>query len=205
MKEKFTGMKSEISWPLTYFAIGLVWFSIILIIGVIVLLFYTLFEYDFTYYLQSHPDRLLVIVILEPILIFLCIVLMIHVVKAKKRYFHRVVVDETGVHVYNNTNDLILQTLYTELCKSDDMYVPDISSKIHSNPKLRTTLRIFKKDKTGETIEQSIDFNYYYFVIKNKYDLYRHFLQGVEIFRPDLKIGQRVRDQFQLPSETLQT
>ncbi|AZA65814.1 hypothetical protein EG345_14565 [Chryseobacterium carnipullorum] len=59
MKEKFKIMESEINWPLTYVALGLVWLTITIIIAVIVLLFYKLFDHGFNDFSSDRGHFLL--------------------------------------------------------------------------------------------------------------------------------------------------
>lgn len=201
MKEKFKIMESEINWPLTYVALGLVWLTITVIIAVIVLLFYKLFDHGFND-LSSDRGHFFVILIAEAILISCCLFLIIHIIGAKNKYFKRIVVDEKGVHIYNYKKELIYKTLYTELCKSNDPFLPDVSDKTNTQPSFTKSLRIFKKNKTDQIHATLIDFNYSYYLFKNKPELYRHFLQGIQIFRSDLTIGQYTLEEYNLTDET---
>ncbi|HBV15202.1 hypothetical protein [Chryseobacterium carnipullorum] len=201
MKEKFKIMESEINWPLTYAALGLVWLTITIIIAVIVLLFYKLFDHGFNDF-SSDRGHFFVILIAEAILISCCLFLIIHIIDAKNKYFKRIVVDAKGAHTYNYKKELIDNTLYSDLCKSDDPFLPDVSDNTSTQPSFTKSLRIFRKNKSNQIDTTFIDFNYSYYQFKNKPELYRHFLQGIQIFRPDITIEQYTLEEYNLTDET---
>lgn len=200
-QNKFKITESEINRPVAYFAISLVWLSIIAVINVIVLLLYHLFEHGFSEYFAYRPDRFFIIVIAEILLIALSFFLIIHMIGVRKRYFRRVVVDEKGVYIYNYRNNIVGHTLYTELSLSNDPFTPDVSGKTNSQHSLTKSLRIFKKNKVGTIQETVIDFNFGFYTLKNKYELYRYFLQGVQACRPDLKISEYTLEDYHLTGE----
>lgn len=200
-QNKFKITESEINRPVTCFAISLVWLSIIAVANVIAVLFYDLFEHGFGEYFAYRPDRFFIILIAEILLITLSFFLIIHMIGVRKRYFRRVVIDEKGVYIYNYRNKIVNRTLYTELSLSNTPFVPDVSGKTNSQPSLTKSLRIFKKNKTGEIQETVIDFNFGFYILKNKYELYRHFLQGVQTFRTDLKISDYTLKEYNLTGE----
>ncbi|PQA95285.1 hypothetical protein B0A69_07540 [Chryseobacterium shigense] len=201
MKQKFKIMESEINRPLTYAALGLVWVTIAVIMTITVLLFYKLFEHGF-HDLSYNRSHFFMILITEAILISCCLFLIIHIVGAKKKYFKRIVVDENGAHVYNYKKELIDNTLYSDLCKSKDPFLPDVSDNTSTQPSFTKSLRIFRKNKSNQIETTFIDFNYSYYQFKNKSELYRHFLQGIQIFRPDLTIGQYTLEEYNLTDKT---
>lgn len=198
MKEKFKVMESKINWPLMYVAGSLIWLVIISVAVVIFFLFNEIFGSGFMNDLEYRSSHFFILLFAEIGLILCCLFLIYLMVNFKKKYFRRITIDENGVCVYNIRSEIIHQTLYSDLHHSNDVYFPDISHRIHSQPSFRITLRIFTKDKTGQIREESIDLSNHSFSIKNKFELYRHFLYGIQTFRPELKIGQRTAEQYNL-------
>ncbi|MGC5745857.1 hypothetical protein [Chryseobacterium sp. NFX27] len=203
MKEKFKVMESEINRPMMYLAGSLIWLVIISVAVVIFLLFSEISGSGFMNDLEYRPSRFFILLFTEIGLVFCCLFLIYLMVNFKKKYFRRIIIDENGVSVYNIQHEMIHQTLYSELHHSNDIYFPDISHRIHSQPSFRITLRIFKKNKTGQIMEESIDLNNNSFNIKNKFELYRHFLYGIQTFRPELTIGQRTAEYFNLETHRI--
>ncbi|KFF03621.1 hypothetical protein IX38_11690 [Chryseobacterium luteum] len=200
MKEKFKVMESKINRPLMYLAGSLIWLVIISVAVVIFFIFREISGSGFMNNMEYRALHFFILIFAEACLVLCCLFLIYLMVNFKKKYFRRIIVDEKGVSVYNIRNEMIHQTLYADLHHSNDVYLPDISHRIHSQPSFRITLRIFKKDKTGQIKEESIDLDNNSFSIKNKFELYRHFLNGIQTFRPELKIGQRTAEQYNLES-----
>lgn len=104
----------------------------------------------------------------------------------RKRIANKIVVNRSGLLFYNSKNEVTEQILYSELCFSKqnfDIYtINPIGSSII--PLLEVTIQQEKKD--GEI--RRVDMNLPLHVVKNKAVLYAHFMHGISVFRPDLKI-----------------
>lgn len=198
MQEKFATLESEINWPLTYFGITLVWTGIIATAVVIFTLSYEILDYGFMDYLYAKPDKFFTLLIAGIVLIAVSVFLIIYMTKGRKNDYRRVIVDEKGIGMYNTENKLVSSFLYTELCPSNDRYFSDVSSRTGYQPYFTHSLLVFKHDKSGETVMSQISFNHNYYSFKNKHELYRHFLLGIQTFRPDLKINSRTLEEYDL-------
>ncbi|MFZ4927686.1 hypothetical protein [Chryseobacterium sp. Mn2064] len=200
MTEKFPAIESKANRPLTYFFLGMIWLAIIAILAVIGFVFENIYDH-FRYYIKNDLVIFILFVLALLLLLFCCIALIMSVTFRKKQKPRRVIVDEKGATFYNNRNSIIETILYRDLQsaknQSDDVYVYNTQSVRYP----KTTLRIYLKDTKGEIIFTSVDFNFEMTILNNQYDLYRHFLKGVQQFRPDLKISQQTIDQYYLTSE----
>lgn len=200
MKEKFNVVESEINWPLTYLGVSLIWLVTVSVLVTVFFLFYEILDYGFADYLNDKPSDFFILLFAGVSLIVCCAFLIFLMLNYKKKYFRKTIINEKGASVYNIKNEIVAQTLYAQLCHSNDVYFPDISHTIHNQPNFRIVLRVFKKDENNTVTEQSVDFNYNYLSVKNKRELYRHFLIGIQTFRPELKIGQRTMENYHLKS-----
>lgn len=123
-----------------------------------------------------------------------------HYIIRRKNITSKIVVDSSGLLFYNSKNEIVQQTLYTELQSSKqnfDIYTvtPVGSSMV---PLLEVTVQ---HDKRNEETKR-IDINLPLHVIKNKFTLYAHFMHGISIFRPDLKIDPMALRSFSIDPKT---
>lgn len=120
----------------------------------------------------------------------------------EKAKIRKVTIDEKGATFYNSRNQIVDTVLYSELqhsrSSSADIYLHNNTQTVKYG---KITLKVFLRDKTGEMILKNIDFNFEYIILSNTYDLYRHFLKGVQHFRPDLAIGRQTIEHYSLTSE----
>ncbi|MDR2238461.1 MAG: hypothetical protein LBE92_20225 [Chryseobacterium sp.] len=201
MTEKFTVMESEINWPLTYFGIILVWIGILITAGVVLILSYDILDYGFTDYLYYKTGQFFTLVVAGAVILALSVLMIFYMIRGRKRDYRKVVVDEKGIYMYDSGNTIISAFLYAELCPSNEIYFPDIGGKTSYKPVFAQSLLVFKPNKSGETVMHSISLHHNYYSFKNKYELYRHFLLGIQTFRPDLKIGHRTLEEYALTPE----
>lgn len=115
--------------------------------------------------------------------------------KDKKHATQQITINHKGIH-YHKLNGNIESILYSELTKSNHPYTEDIYAKtIGINESRRTVLKLFHQG-----IEKSILFqhtNIFFTRLSiNTRDLRSHFIQGITLFRPDLKISQQVFTSF---------
>lgn len=204
MTEKFNTIESKINKPITYFLMGIIWIAVILIIVVIGFVFDHLYS-NFRRYLENDPGIFFVLLIAQFFLMFCCIALIMALTYRKKQKIRKAVVDENGVTFYNYQNVIIETILYHDLKparnSSTDVYVFNTQT-VKSG---KTTLQVYLKNKAGEIEPTRVDFNFELVILSNQYDLYRHFLKGIQHFRPDLKISQQTINQYNLSSEPQKT
>ncbi|MGN7866046.1 hypothetical protein [Chryseobacterium sp. 22458] len=196
MTEKFGTLESKINKLFTYFITGIIWLSIVLIIAVIGSVFDIIFR-------RWNDDigMFIIIVIAQILLIFCCTALIMSFTYRRKQKIRKVMINEEGATFYNSRNHIVDTVLYSELqhskSSSADIYVRNTQTVKYG----KITLIVFLRDKTGEMILKNIDFNFEYVILSNQYELYRHFLKGVQRFRPDLEIGRQTIEQYSLTTE----
>ncbi|MDR6457128.1 hypothetical protein J2786_000221 [Chryseobacterium vietnamense] len=204
MTEKFQAIESKINKPVTYFFMGIIWIAIILIIVIIGVIFGHIYNH-FRQYLENDPGIFFTLIIALLLLIFCAIALIMALTYRKKQRIRKAVVDEKGVTFYNNQNTIIDTLLYEELqstqSSSDDVFVLNTQTVKYG----KTTLQIYQKDRTGKIIQAPVDLNLQLVIVSNQYELYRHFLKGIQHFRPDLKISLQTIEQYNLSSEPQKT
>lgn len=98
-------------------------------------------------------------------------------------------VDCYGIH-HHQYNGIIQSILYKELESSAEAYVSDIDRKIGT--KYSPGYIFGFKEGKQIPIQFSKPENGLTYIPKNKYDLIGHFLQGVTLFCPHIKISQAV-------------
>lgn len=204
MTEKFQIIESKINKPITYFLMGIMWIAVILIITVIGFVFDLIYN-NFRQYLEHDHGIFFTLLIAQILLIFCCIALIMVLTYRKKQKIRKAVVDQEGVTFYNNRNVIIETILYKDLQpdqnSSNDVHVYNTQPVKYG----KTTLQVYLKNKAGEIMPTTIDFNFELLILSNKYDLYRQFLKGVQHFRPDLKISLQTIEQYNITSETQKT
>ncbi|MDR6485883.1 hypothetical protein J2799_000368 [Chryseobacterium vietnamense] len=204
MTEKFQAIESKINKPVTYFFMGIIWIAIILIIVIIGVIFGHIYNH-FRQYLENDPGIFFTLIIALLLLIFCAIALIMALTYRKKQRIRKAVVDEKGVTFYNNQNTIIDTLLYEELqstqSSSDDVFILNTQTVKYG----KTTLQIYRKDRTGKIIQAPVDLNLQLVIVSNQYELYRHFLKGIQHFRPDLKISPQTIEQYNLSSEPQKT
>lgn len=204
MTEKFQIIESKINKPITYFLMGIIWIAIILIIVVIGVVFDNLY-YHFRQYLENDPGIFFTLLIALLLLIFCAIALIMALTYRKQKKVRKAIVDEKGVTFYNTQNTIIETILYSDLQPakkpSDDVYVRNTQTVKYG----KTTLHVYLKNKAGKIVLSTVDFNFELVILHNQYDLYHHFLKGIQHFRPDLKISLQTIEQYNLTSEPQKT
>ncbi|WP_077415308.1 hypothetical protein [Chryseobacterium sp. JV274] len=204
MTEKFQTIESKINKPITYFLMGIIWIAVILIIVVIGIVFDLIYN-NFKQYLENDPGILFTLFVAQLLLLGCSIALIMALTYRKKEKIRKAVVDDKGITFYNNQNTIIETVFYNNLHQaqnsSDDVYVRNTQTVKYG----KTTLQVYMKNKTGEIVPLTVDFNFELVILRNQYDLYRHFLKGIQHFRPELKITQQTIEQYNLSSEPQKT
>ncbi|MGG7467086.1 hypothetical protein ACVVIH_23940 [Chryseobacterium arthrosphaerae] len=196
MTEKFRTLESRINKPFTYFITAIIWLSIILILFVIA----SVFDYIFRHW-KDDTGIFIILVIAQILLIFCCTALITSLTYRRKQKIRKVTINEKGATFYNSRNQIVDTVLYSELqhsrSSSADIYLHNTQTVKYG----KITLKVFLRDKTGEMILKTIDFSFEYVILSNTYDLYRHFLKGVQHFRPDLAIDRQTIEHYSLTTE----
>ncbi|MDG4653223.1 hypothetical protein [Chryseobacterium arthrosphaerae] len=196
MTEKFRTLESRINKPFTYFITAIIWLSIILILFLIG----SVFDYIFRHW-KDDTGLFIILVIAQILLISCCTALITSLTYRRKQKIRKVTLDEKGATFYNSRNQIVDTVLYSELqhsrSSSADIYLHNTQTVKYG----KITLKVFLRDKTGEMILKTIDFSFEYVILSNTYDLYRHFLKGVQHFRPDLAIDRQTIEHYSLTTE----
>ncbi|RXM40897.1 hypothetical protein BOQ62_03400 [Chryseobacterium sp. CH21] len=204
MIEKFQTIESKINKPITWFLMGMMWIAVILIIVVIGVVFDLIYN-NFRQYLEHDLGIFFTLLIAQLLLILCCIALIMALTYRKKQKIRKAVVDEKGVTFYNHQHVIMETILYYDLKparnSSTDVHVYNTQPIKYG----KTTLQVYLKNKTGEIVPTTIDFNFEWIILSNQYDLYCQFLKGVQHFRPDLRISQQAINQYNLSSEPQKT
>lgn len=118
----------------------------------------------------------------------------------KRKIASKIIVDHSGLLFYNSYDEIVEKVLYSELSSSTQSFDIYIVKPLNSGivPLLEITV---KPEKEDEKIMR-VDMNLPLHVVKNKYTLYAHFLHGVSIFRPDLKIDPAVLLAYSIDPDT---
>jgi len=196
-------MESRINHYATNFGALLVWIIVVIFTGLAIFTLYELAQRDVLSYFKNQPLRFLGLALV----IILCsaagFFIASYLLKIKKHHRYNILVNDQGAFIFSQDGKISEQFLYSELCAAEENYNSDISVLI--NYRFNTTkLIIHQKTGSGEIKKLNLSFQREYYVIKNRFQLYRHFLKGVQIFRPDIKIQYHTLLHFQLiPSPEL--
>lgn len=191
---KFPRKESVINWWTTgllrlVFFLILGSFFTLFILGPVYGIYNKGFKYMFSIALACWAFSLLILI---PIVRYYII--------RRKRTADKIIIDSTGLLFYNSKNEIVDHILYKELHTSNqnfDIYtVNPVGSGIV--PLLEITLQPEQKDIT----RRRIDMNLSLYAVKNKSDLYAHFLKGITIFRPDLTIDPMALKSFSIDPNT---
>lgn len=113
--------------------------------------------------------------------------------KRREKRITQIVIDSQGVHDYSN-QELVRSLKYTELMPNPENGKYDVF--IHSGQDTDMTLCFYVSDPATHEIKlQGFALNAD-FVITNGNALKKHFVKGIIIFRPDLKIDPGVFDLY---------
>lgn len=110
-------------------------------------------------------------------------------------------VDCHGIH-HHQYNGIVQSILYTQLENSREIYVKDIDRKIGT--KYSPGYIFGFKEGKQIPIHFSKPDNGMTYIPKNKYQLIGHFLQGVVLFSPHIKISQAVYMDYFINPETFE-
>lgn len=118
----------------------------------------------------------------------------------RKRVASKIVINDRGLLFYNSKEEITDQILYTALHKSHQNF--DVYTVAAVGGSIVALLEITVKSEEKEEIQRRIDMNLPLHVVKNKFALYAHFMHGIAVFRPDLKIDPMALKSFSIDPDT---
>lgn len=168
----------------------------------ILVLFFCLFVVGPAYgiYKRGFQTMLSTALICWAISLFILIPVTRQYIIKRKSIARRIVVDSTGILFYNSKNEITEKILYTALRPSKQNFDVYTISPIGSGiaPLLEITVQPEKKNESTQRIDMNLPFR----IVKNKPSLYAHFMHGISVFRPDLRIDPSALKSFSVNSDT---
>ncbi|MCS3529461.1 hypothetical protein [Chryseobacterium sp. JUb7] len=193
----FPSIKSEINqwgaWLIQITLLGLLLFSFVLFF---LLPIYGIYKRGIT-------------VMLWPSVICFSISFLILIPALRYYFFKRhqlareITVTEKGLLFYNTKKEVTEKILYSELCSSGQAF--DIKTVNTMNSGIIPLLEVYVQPESHEPKMIRLDMNLPLHVVNNKYELYAHFLQGISVFRPDLKIDPIVLHNYLIDKDSWKT
>jgi len=203
-KDNFPEIKSEPSWFWTW-CIRIVFFPLF---GSLVLLFYIT---PFLFYVDDTIEggQLFAFgIIYYPIVIWLSYIAVRYLKRIKSKAVRHITVNREGIF-YEQLNGTVESLLYSQLAKSsDDFNIYDVfigSNLVYTGTSTyrQTFLKVFLKGNEQKVRPFHGDVAYSYYA-GNSRTLRSHFIQGVTLFRPDLRIAPNVYSEFSIHPETFE-
>lgn len=203
-KDNFPEIKSEPNWFWTW-CIRIMFFPLF---GLLVLFFYitpVLFYVDDTI---EGGQFFAFGIIYYPIVIWLSYIAVRHLKRIKSRAVRHITVNREGIF-YEQLDGTVESLLYSQLeVSSDDMIVYDIfidSNLVYTGNSMisQRFLKVFLQGNEQEVrpFHPGVVYSYY---AGNSRTLRSHFIQGITLFRPDLRIAPNVYSEFSIHPETFE-
>lgn len=197
-KEKFSALESEINRRATNFGLVLIWITVLLFAGIALLWVNQIIRPDFLKYYSRNTSDFLASLIIIFISASTSFYLARYLLTGKYNKYS-VTVNDQGAFIFDCYGKISEQVLYTDLQATTEKYGSDIS--LEFNRKLnKQWLVIYKKTESNEVVKYNLSFQKDFYALKNNYELYQHFLRGVQMFRPDIKIHYHTAIHFKIIS-----
>ena len=203
-KGNFPEIKSEPNWFWTW-CIRMVFFPLF---GLLVLCFYIA---PFAFYIDGTIEggQLFAFgIFYYPIVIWLGYIAIRYLKRIKSKAVRCITVNREGIF-YDQINGTVESLLYSQLEKStDDMIVYDVfigSNLVYTGTSTyrQTFLKVFLKGDEQEVRPFHPDVGYSYYAGNSRL-LRGRFIQGITLFRPDLRIAPNVYSEFSIHPETFE-
>src|SRR5690606_8524584 len=203
-KDNFPEIKSEPNWFWTW-CIRVVFFPLF---GLIVLLFYVL---PSLFYIDGTIEGRQLFafgIIYYPIVIWLSYIALRYLIRIKSKAVRHITVNREGIF-YEQLDGTVESLLYSQLAKSsNDFNIYDVfigSNLVYTgNSTYRQTfLKVFLKGNEQKVRPFHPDVAYSYYA-GNSRKLRSHFIQGITLFRPDLRIAPNVYSEFSIHPQTFE-
>lgn len=114
----------------------------------------------------------------------------------------KIIVNENGLLYCNKKGKTVRQVLYNDLVSSGKDF--DVSTVNTTSSGIIPMLEVFTASEKDDSAVSRIEMNLPLHVVKHRYMLFAHFLRGITIFRPDLKIAPQVFPNYFIDPETWQ-
>ncbi|MFD2909019.1 hypothetical protein ACFSX9_09740 [Flavobacterium ardleyense] len=197
-KQNFSELESEPSWLITkVLRLILTIFTFIMLV-----LFYSM---PILFYMENYFDAIVALIFIPVyylVLTLLIVKLIEHILKVKPTAIEYIIVDKIGVH-YHRLDGEIESVFYKNLERSPLGIVYDIYPRtvaLSTAPAL-LIVRINRLEHAINFRKTDLFYSYY---TKNHRALLAHFIKGVKIFRPDLRISSSVYSEFCIDEKTMQ-
>lgn len=181
----------------------LTFFPIILIIPILIFILPALLVHENSFYFNSQAGEVIFLLVTYSILIYLSWLIFKFLKKASQKSTIKIEVNDKGIH-YFHLNGETSAILYKNLVSSGNPYSGDIYSK--SRYKAPVVLCVNLKDPLSKmaserivTFDTDIAYNQY---VGNKRALIGHFIKGITLFRPDLKVSDGAYSNFFIDKQT---
>ncbi|AJW65110.1 hypothetical protein VO54_03684 [Elizabethkingia miricola] len=152
----------------------------------------------FLLYIGEYGTGLLILLVFSGILIFWRLS-----VYEKKSQIKRMIVNKDGIFYYDDKNKVADKILYTDLCGNgltydigvnlENKYHPVKEFTVFNPGKRRIRFHLELVNTNLKTLVQTLNNEYINSnllngAMNNEVELQKHFIRGIQIFRPDLKI-----------------
>ncbi|OJV52464.1 MAG: hypothetical protein BGO31_07380 [Bacteroidetes bacterium 43-16] len=190
--DNFPALSSRHSRGLTFFIKGFGWFfSVFIFVCAIVTAIMVFSKKSFT----PGVEILQIGICLLLLLLFGWLILF-SLRKSQKNNFTRLVVDINGICYYNDTG-CIKKMLFVDLKSGPDTDYYDVFLNDPGEDGPYYLLFYLIDSTTGKLKIGSVDFNTQTVII-NSNKIHRHFIKGIQLFRPDLRIAPGVLDLYRI-------
>lgn len=195
-KDNFPEIISSPDWMCTWLIRSVFAF----IFGLLMVLFYTL---PVLFYIDGTIDENTIIafmLIYYPSIIWLTVFIIRYLRRIKGNSVQRIWVNEKGVF-YEKINGTVTSLHYDQLESSQPPVIYDVFPKTFR--KGPTVLRVFVGGKEQTVSFENTDVAYSYYT-GNHRELRSLFIQGIQLFRPDLRIAPYVYSSFYINPKTFE-
>jgi len=112
----------------------------------------------------------------------------------------KIIINETGLLYCNSKGEIASKILYSDLVASGKEF--DVLSVLPPSSGVMPMLEVFTASEKEGRAALRIEMNLPLHVVSDRLTLYAHFLQGISIFRPDLKIAPQVFQNYFIDPKT---
>ncbi|MBW1655186.1 hypothetical protein [Flavobacterium quisquiliarum] len=197
-KENFPKVTSQRNVPVTllvYVLFGLLCFAMLLLFAVLPL------SIQLEHNSRLSNGEMIFDLIYFPLLLWGVWALCRNYQHQKLKKIISISVDHNGIH-HHQYNGAVESILYKELERSTEIYVSDIDRKIGT--KYSPSYIFGFKEGKQIPIHFSKPADGMTYIPKNKYQLIGHFLHGVSLFSPNLKVSQAVYTDYFINPKTFE-
>lgn len=203
MQEDFPVLESRINKRASVIGKVLIIFLALLIFSTLIVPISEFIKYGFIEYFLYRTQIFFALLFMIVLVLGSCSYLIMLLVDSKKTDKVKIVINKEGAFFYDENGKAVRKYLYSELCKSSTQF-SDIQLKTYSRT-FRTDLIINVKGESGKVREDIMSVHYGIQTLANSYELYQHFLKGVQLFRPDIAINLMVLNTYRINPDPIKT